>query len=71
MLVLLGGKQTAGWGKISTFNGKFSSTLSDFPQESDLLSKKVLISHSCFFAVELNCKYQAQEEQEHSQINEK
>lgn len=33
---------------FSTFHGKLSSTLSDFSQERDLLSKKVLISHRCF-----------------------
>lgn len=33
---------------LSTFHGKLSSTLSDFSQERDLLSKKVLISHHCF-----------------------
>jgi len=53
-----------------TFYGKLSSILPDFAQERDLLSKKVLISH-IFLAVELHCKYQAQEERGHSQIKEK
>lgn len=35
-------------GDFSTFYGKLKNPLSDFTQERDLLSKKVLISHSCF-----------------------